>query len=879
MVAGASIGPYSVLGLLGSGGMGEVYRAHDPRLARDVAIKVLRSDAGLDGERLLRFEHEARTASALSHPNVVSVYDFGSHDSGPYLVTELLEGEPLGRRIRGHDLTPQKAIEYGVQIAQGLAAVHDKGIVHGDLKPGNIFVTRDGRVKLLDFGLSRMVQQEGQGESDASTAAVRLQGTIGYLSPEQVRGQSPDHRSDIFALGLVLYEMLSGRKAFPAREPAAVLNAILTQDPPSLSGTIVAPPLARLLERCLEKRPEERFQSAHDIALALRAVADLTYTGPARAAARVPRGIVRALLAAVVCLVIAVAAGHNALPPWHQPAWRLAAEAVPLSSETSLEFHPALSADGQQLAFSADLEEQGNVDIYVKQLGSDARLRLTRDAGLDCCPKWSPDGRWIAFVRIRDGAGTIVMVPPLGGAERRIADVRTWFGTGLSFSPDGKQLAYSDATDGTRAFGIFTIATDTLEKRRVTTPLPGTAGDGVPAFSPDGQTLAFVRLPVISEALTQLDVATVPSAGGEVRIVSHEPGVVGGVGWSADGSEIVFTSSRTGPARLWAIAAAGGTPRALGENPQLASGVGAEALSDVNRTLRFDVSSRGQIAYAHSTYDTNLWLVHPLTQPASSAVKIASSTRLDEAPQFSPDGRKLAFVSSRDTPKSQIWVCDADGSACFRATSRPVASGTPRWSPDARTIVFDSAENAQSDLFTVDIETRTLHHLTGAPWSEAVPSFSRDGRSIYFACDRSGAWQIWRMPATGGPAVQVTRQGGFAAFEAPDGRSLYYSRDDRPGLWQVSVTGGAEERVLEMPQCWGYWALARQGVFFLDSAAKPSPEIRLLRYGARNSVHVWWMASGPACGESGLTATPDGSSLVYLQADRDSDLVLLDVEP
>ncbi len=281
LFAGARLGPYEILAALGAGGMGEVYRARDPRLGREVAIKVLPASFSRDPDRLKRFEQEARAAGVLNHPNIMAVYDIGTHEGAPYVVMELLEGETLRGRIAVGPLPQRKAIEYAVQIAHGLAAVHGKGIVHRDLKPENLFVTKDGRVKILDFGLAKLVQQEEKGpqtELPTATEPGVVLGTIGYMSPEQVRGQAAETRSDIFSFGAILYEMLSGSRAFSGGSAADTMSAILMKEPPDLSLTDqnITPGLERIIRHCLEKNPEERFHSAHDLAFDLAALSGIS---------------------------------------------------------------------------------------------------------------------------------------------------------------------------------------------------------------------------------------------------------------------------------------------------------------------------------------------------------------------------------------------------------------------------------------------------------------------------------------------------------------------------------------------------------------------------------------------------------------------------
>src|SRR5262245_619190 len=277
LAAGTRLRPYEILSPLGAGGMGEVYRAKDPRLGREVAIKVLPASLSRDADRLRRFEQEARAAGALNHPNITAVYDVGTHDGSPYVVSELLEGETLRARMVGGALAPRRAVEYAIQIASGLASAHEKGIVHRDLKPENLFVTRDGRVKTLDFGLAKLLApEEKRSETELPTATEPgvVLGTIGYMSPEQVRGQVADARSDIFSFGSILYEMLSGSRAFSGGSTADTMSAILLKEPPDLSVTNenVPPGLERIVRHCLEKNPEQRFHSAHDLAFDLQAL-------------------------------------------------------------------------------------------------------------------------------------------------------------------------------------------------------------------------------------------------------------------------------------------------------------------------------------------------------------------------------------------------------------------------------------------------------------------------------------------------------------------------------------------------------------------------------------------------------------------------------
>src|SRR5688572_13904768 len=374
LAAGTKVGPYEIAAPLGAGGMGEVYRARDARLSRDVAIKVLPPSFAADAERLRRFEQEARATGRLNHPNVLQVYDVGTHEGTPYVVSELLEGETLRERIGGTPLPVRKAIEYAAQVARGLAAGHDKNIVHRDLKPENVFVTRDGRVKILDFGLAKLLDtgQDVHAESETRdrppTDAGTVLGTVGYMSPEQVRAKPVDHRSDIFSFGAVFYEMLSGQRAFRGASAVETMNAILKEDPPELSESNrhLPPALERIVGHCLEKSPEERFQSARDIAFDLEQLSGsathVALVAPAESAR--PR-LIRLMAAALAVVAIAAAAffaGQRSVPSV-QPEFR------PVTFQRGAVTRARFAPDGRSIVYAAQWPDSGR-NIYMAQSGS-----------------------------------------------------------------------------------------------------------------------------------------------------------------------------------------------------------------------------------------------------------------------------------------------------------------------------------------------------------------------------------------------------------------------------------------------------------------------------------------------------------------------------
>jgi Tol biopolymer transport system component len=881
--AGTHLGPYEILAPLGAGGMGEVFRARDTRLRRDVAIKLVRTDRVSSEDRLRRFEREARAAGGLDHPNILTVHDIGTHEGTPYLVTELLEGETLRDRLGAGGLTATRAVEYATQVARGLAAANAKGIVHRDLKPENLFVTRDGRVKILDFGLAKLspspddVEPEGKtATAEPSTDTGARLGTVGYMSPEQVRGRAVDPRSDIFALGAVLYEMLSRQRPFRREGDFETLEAILHDDPPPLSRSDVPPALERIARRCLEKRPEDRFHSAHDLALALE-----TCEEPARAA----RGHGRrwmAIAASATALVAVGAAWWLVRPGESRPTSPPGPlKFAPLTADGGWKDDPRLSPDGEKVAYVWSGADDDNWDIYVKAVGFGTRpLRLTRDPAPDTTPVWSPDGREIAFVRELEENPVLYVVPSMGGQERRLTEIvgparplASLFTVGsLSWSPDGASLVFAESGAQGGPARVTRFVLETRERKVLTSPPAGTSGDLCPELSPDGKQVAFVRGQESSGAGLQ-DVWVQPVHGGQARrLTTGAYGWACRLAWTPDGREIAFEappSSATGDTgTLLRVSAEGGDARPL-------LGPGQKGGSPYLRGSR--------LVYAQ--YDTprrNIWRVPGRKAPPSAEMrKLASSSQWDGQPDYSPDGRRIAFISDRSGAQN-IWVCASDGSNPAQVTSFEgnVAPGTPRWSPDGRRIVFDSTQSGSRDIWVVDAEGGIPQPLTREPSDENVGTWSRDGRSIYFSSDRSGRYEIWKIPVRGGPAVQVTRDGGFYAEESWDGRWLYYSAIRPAPIRRVSVKGGESTEVVAEPISWIQWTLSPSGIYFAVTRRRGRREeytIRFRDFASGETTTVFRTEGTQRWGHNSPAVSPDGKwILVTAFPEWTSELVLVD---
>lgn len=582
---------------------------------------------------------------------------------------------------------------------------------------------------------------------------------------------------------------------------------------------------------------------------------------PARARGRVSPARLFAAVAlaavAVVAVVLLLRRGSSAPP----------LKITPLTSYAGRESQPAFSPDDSRIAFVWRGEKGDNADIYVKLVDAGTPLRLTTDPASDNDPVWSPDGHYIAFLRSTSNSRALYVVPALGGPERKVADLRPAVLAGrVSWSPDGKTFAVAEQADSPSRCSIFLVSYDTGEEHRLTTPPVEDTGDQGPVFSPDGQTLAFIRVGHLGVSEIYLQ----PVNGGEARQLTFDKVHVRGVAWTPDGREILFTSNRVGSFwsdRLWRMPAAGG-------EATLVAGVGDQIAS-------FAISRRGdRVAYEQLSIDTNVWRIdlQSTSGPKSPPVEIIASTRWDFQQQYSPDGRQIVFASNR-SGNFEIWTCASDGSNPIQVTSfnGPMA-GTPRWSPDGKQIVFDGRIGGNADIYAIKATGGTPRRLTAEVSEDVVPSWSTDGRWIYFASNRNGTWQVWKVPAEGGAAEQVTREGGFAPRPSPDGEFIYYAKEPYKNgpLWRVPTKGGAEEVVpgFTKQTWWPVWAVTSDGIYFITTDSGPNSSIEFLDLKTGQYTPILTLEKPR---NAGLSVSPDGRWLLYAQVDRnDSDLMLAD---
>lgn len=872
LAAGTLIDHFEIISLLGVGGMGEVYRARDQQLRRDVAVKLLPAGLCLNRERQRRFEQEARAAAALSHPNILAIYQLGWYQSQPYIVAELLEGQTLREALRNGALPAPKVIEYGLQMAHGLALAHEKGIIHRDLKPENIFITKTGQIKILDFGLAKLRPgADDETRTNPDTDAGVVLGTLAYMSPEQVRGQAVDERSDMFSLGAIFYEILTSRRAFQGKTAADLTAAILHDEPKPLCDLTPLIPweLERVIGRCLRKDPERRLRSMADLAIALAELKEESDSGKLHTAP-VPRSRAWPVAIPVAALLIVVAA----IATWFFLGTRRAQPAafnvVPITTYPGFEKDPSLSPDGSQIAFSWNGPTQQKFHIYLKAIGPGSPLQLTNTTANDGAPAWSPDGSSIAFLRdVGAGHFKLVIIPALGGPERSLSEIlisAMWLsGPYLSWTPDSRSLVFAHQPRADAPAALFLLDVQSGDKHQLTFPPSGILGDGCAAVSPNGRTLAFCRCAQVGDWLT--DLYTVPLSGGatagrEVKQLTTGRYRLSGLTWDSEGNHLVFSSVREdGGQALWRapiLNGSGGTATEL----QLGSAVWPTIARRAPRLAFVRMVAGAQ----------NIWRseLHDHSKKAGNPAPLIASTRADFAPRYSPDGKQIAFESSRGG-SLQIWICSNQGEDCLQVTSmNSEYTGTPSWSPDGSKLAFYSRVNGKSQIFRIGSDGIGLRQLTPGDANYFFPRWSTDGKWIYCSSTRTGTGQIWKFPSQGGEPVQVTRTGGFAALESRDGRSLYYTKMQAidSSLWKLSFDTHEEFQVLPSVLMHNF-DVVDDGIYFEDG----SSELKFF-----DTIHgaISSLTQLPQ-GYVGLSVSPDRSSIIFTHSNSgSSELMLVD---
>ncbi len=766
LTPGTKLGDFEVERLIGSGGMGEVYRAHDVRLERHVAIKVLPSFLSHDPDRLRRFEQEARAAAALNHPNILAVFQLGTYEGAPYLVSELLEGGTLREQLGRGPLPIHRVIDCGVQIARGLAAAHEKGIVHRDLKPENLFVSKDGRMKILDFGLAKLTQPRTTFDPNAPTVSEGTEpgvvmGTVGYMSPEQVCGKTADHRVDIFAFGAILYETLTGKRAFQKPTSAETMSAILNEDPPGTSQLVrnLPPALHRIVHRCLEKNPEQRFQSASDLAFALEALSDSGSSSGITRAQMHSRSIYWWAAAALILAISALSGipywlSRHLRPPKVLRYAQITNDGRPKAvSANWVVSSDAIVTDGARLYFRELVG--GNFALaQVSASGGETALVPTPFENIDLWDIAADHSQLL----ISGSSGWTSELPlwtlPLpAGTARRLGDV---IGHEAAWSPDGQHIVYAHGTD------LYTAKNDGTDVRKLA------SGSGIyswPRWSPDGKVLRFTVRNPRTNSTSIWELAADGSKLHRLFEGWNNASAECCGNWTPNGRYFVFQSTRNGKTDVWAFREAGSLFGKLFSDPVVLTAGPISCFSPVpaldgrrlfvighqprGELVRYDKKSRqfvpylsGISAYGVSFSRDGKWVAY-VSYPegalwrsridGTDRLQLTFSPMLAFQPYWSAEGKRIAFMGREPGESWQVYLVPAEGGTPRTVSPEDRNHGDPSWSPDGRSLAFGAVPFLEADnaggIFILDLRSNRVFRVPG---SERMfsPHYSPDGRYI-----------------------------------------------------------------------------------------------------------------------------------------------------
>jgi len=805
LVTGTKLGRYEIRSKLGAGGMGEVYLARDVEIGRDVALKVLPSTFSSDKDRLQRFQQEACAAGALNHPNILSIYDVGKHDGSPYVVSELLQGETLRTRISGTPLSPRRAIDYALQITHGLAAAHAKGIIHRDLKPDNIFITNDGRVKILDFGLAKLTQPDGnQQQTDIPTRRVDtdpgvVMGTVGYMSPEQLKGRTVDQRSDIFSFGAILYEMLSGRRAFHGESTAETMSAILREDPPDLSETNqrISPGLERLVHHCLEKNPEERFHSASDLAFALEALSGAAVMSDQTTVTTIPYGAskLRQLLPWIVAGafgLLSIGLLPFAISSLRQTPVRQGLIRSAILAPENATFTPlnqfALSPDGQSLAFVARAAGGDQNILWLRPLNASTAQPLAGSDGASgwSPPFWSPNSRFIGFF----AGGKLKKIDITGGPAQTVCDATNGLGGTwnrddvIIFAPNLSGPLHRVSAAGGTSTPVTKVDSTSFSHRW-------------PYFLPDGHHFLYRgTLPAANEN-NGIYLGSLEST--EQRLIMR------------NNASVAFASGQLLFARDTALMAQSFDENNFGLTGDPVPIVQQLQVDPAGGRAVFSVSDNGILAFQSGIMRGNGQLIW-FDRNGKQISGIGESGFYGQ-PRLSNDNQKIAIsIFDAQHPSSDIWIYELARNVPTRFTFDPAFDGAPLWSADGKQIVFSSRRKGFEDIYQKASDGSGSEEILFESAENKVPtSLSPDGRFLAFTNTDTKAntkQDIWILPLFGERKAYAFLQTPFDEFGAqfsPDGRWLAYVSDELGttqvyiapfpgpgGKWQVSKSGGTE---------------------------------------------------------------------------------------
>jgi len=850
LTSGTKLGPYEIQSPIGAGGMGEVYRARDSRLNRDVAIKILPASFSTDAERLQRFAQESRAAAALNHPNILSIYDIGEDHGAPYVVSELLEGETLRDRLQNGPLSSRKAIDYAQQIARGLAAAHEKGIVHRDLKPENLFVTHDGRVKILDFGLAKLTRPEADSSGDAPTQQVgteagTVMGTVGYMSPEQVRGKSSDSRSDIFSFGAVLYEMVSGKRAFRGESAVETMSAILKEDPPDLAETNrnVSPALERIVRHCLEKNPAERFQSARDVAFNLEALTDISTStrGGVRALPEEKSARRWALPLVGACLLLASWIGLYLFarrgtapsnPTFHEVTFR-----------NGIIWDARFAPDGQTIIYGAAWDGAPQEMFSTRYDSSDSRsigLTSAQILGISSKGEMAISLHPVNATPFTQ-AGTLARVPLAGGAPREVIENVLW----ADWTPDGQSLAVIRPGLSGTAHLEFPAGTVLYEPKGWVSHV---------RFSPNGNFIA------VGDHVPGGDDGRVVilDSHGERKVSSSYYSSVEGVAWAPSGNEVWFSAVPAGSARSIYALDFSGKERLIYRSP------GGLTIHDISRTglvlLTADKARLGISALP----------------PGETRERSLSWFDWSLLTGMSDDGRTIVFSETGEAAAGNysIFLRKTDGSPAVRLGD----GGFGALSPDGKWVV--SSVGSPAKLVLLPTGVGEPKQLTDSQIDHVNCAWTPDSKSIiYSAAEPGHAPRTYLLDAQGGTPRALTPEGTAGSLVSPDGKFLL-AMDSRRERWLYPIAGGDPQKFSVVPNAnertMGFSPDGKS--VFLRTATVP---VQITRVDIATGKREPWkeiVPADPAGAQSipSIRFSADGKSYAYSVGRILSDLYVVD---
>ena len=918
--SGDTIGSYEILSFLSRGGMGEVYLAQDRRLGRRVALKILPVSFTKDVDRLGRFEQEARAASALNHPNIITIYEVLKTESTHVIATEFVDGETLRQRL-SHSLTLNESLHIAIQTADALASAHQVGIIHRDIKPENVMLRPDGYVKVLDFGLAKLSEQAPSvSPDDAPTRQVRtgsgvVIGTAAYMSPEQARGKTVDVRSDVFSLGAVIYEMIAQRKPFEGETPSDVLAAVLKSDAPPLSQLAPSTPaeLVRIVNKALRKDREQRYQSIKDLLIDLKSLKEeldfqakldrstapdrtdgtdiitakrsTSQTGPGASEIKTAvstithslgaeikrhkKGAVLAVSVFLVVVIVGIFGIYKILDRGRAGSDKAlqVLRTTQIPTATGFEIS-ALSPDGNSIAYSSLSAD--TAQVYVKPLTPGAReIQLTSDGRGNSEPAWSPDGKLIAFHSV---SGGIWVIPATGGTARQLTDFGTW----PAWSADGSSIAFQSEFSIMPPTTIWTVSSQGGEPKQITQMGNPAGGHSLPSWSPDGKHIVFVAYTGAREE----EMWVVTANGGTPKPVIKGRIWFSSPVYSPDG-EFIYSGGVADNGNFLYRLRVSPNGEAL-ETPVVVADLGLARLQG-----RLTISADGKKFLYGSLISTGDLISVPISPISHEAIgeprpMTKNTSYRKTMPRFSPDGQKIAFLQFQAGENQKIWVMNADGSNLTQLTTGPSTDWSPSWFPDNDNIAFLSNEEGQpyQRMWSVSVSTRRKKLLFDPGQEIGWPRLSPDGKQVAFNSTKSGTINVWIVPVEGGTPRQLTfdkQQTGWPCW-SPDGTMLAFGR--RLGFDGSIVTmpsAGGEMTVLTKDQGrqngWSpdgdkiVFAAFRGGVWNIYWVSRSTKEEKQLTHYTKQSVSVAYPEWSPR-----------GNQIVYEYAETAGNIWLMELK-